>query len=86
MKKEVQTKMYVKKPIPVVAYQYTMEHFINVEETPGISYDIHTRPYIKTLEGEMQVNIGSYICQGIDGEYWAVKQNIFERTYDEVTL
>lgn len=86
MKTELQIKKYFKKPIPVEAYQYTMEHFIKAEETPGISYDIHKRPYIKTLEGEMQVNIGSYICKGIDGEYWAVKQNIFERTYDEVPV
>lgn len=40
--------------------------------------------YIKTLEGNMTTNIGDYICKGIEGEFWPVKKEIFEKTYEEV--
>lgn len=80
----VEIKRYIKKPIPVEAYQYTMDHFIGVVKTPGVSYDAYDRPYIKTLEGEMTFCVGDYVCKGIDGEYWVVKKHIFERTYEEI--
>lgn len=40
---------------------------------------------LKTLEsgeGTQNANFGDYILKGIDGEYWPVKPDIFERTYD----
>lgn len=39
---------------------------------------------IKTLEGDMQVNDRSYIVKGNEGEFWAVKESIFEKTYEPV--
>ena len=32
----------------------------------------------------MKLNAGDYIATGIDGEYWAIDQDIFERTYERV--
>lgn len=39
---------------------------------------------IKTLEGIMTASIGDYIIQGIDGEFYPCKPNIFHKTYEEV--
>lgn len=39
---------------------------------------------IDTLEGRMTVNNGDWIATGVDGEKWAIKQDIFNRTYEPV--
>jgi hypothetical protein len=38
---------------------------------------------IKTLEGYLNVTIGSYIIKGIKGEFYACKPDIFHMTYEE---
>lgn len=38
--------------------------------------------YIDTLEGVMTANVNDYIVKGINGEFYAVKPDIFEETYD----
>lgn len=37
---------------------------------------------IETLEGSMLAHEGDYILTGTEGERWAVKKHIFEKTYD----
>lgn len=39
---------------------------------------------IETLEGKMRVNFGDYICTGVNGEYWPVRKDIFEKAYEPV--
>lgn len=39
---------------------------------------------IKTLEGLMRANIGDYIIQGVNGEIYPCKPDIFEKTYEKV--
>ena len=39
---------------------------------------------LPTKEGNMKLNAGDYIATGIDGEHWAIDQDIFERTYERV--
>lgn len=39
---------------------------------------------IKTLEGVMHGDIGDYIIQGIKGEIYPCKPDIFEATYEAV--
>jgi hypothetical protein len=39
--------------------------------------------YIQTLEGEMTVQIGDFIIQGVKGELYPCKPDIFEATYDK---
>lgn len=46
-------------------------------EAVQMSYDF----VVDSLEGLMQGYAGDYLCRGIDGEYWAVRREIFERTY-----
>lgn len=37
---------------------------------------------IGTLEGQMRVNFGDYIIQGVNGELYPCKLDIFEKTYE----
>lgn len=39
---------------------------------------------IPTLEGKMIINNGDWILTGVDGEHWAVKDEIFNKTYKKV--
>lgn len=39
-------------------------------------------PAIKTLEGMMTVRDGDYIIEGVQGEYYPCKPDIFEKTYE----
>ena len=39
---------------------------------------------INTLEGDHSVKINDWIVQGVQGELYPVKPDIFEKTYEEV--
>lgn len=39
---------------------------------------------IKTLEGNMKVEIGDYVIKGVKGEFYPCKPDIFKLTYEEV--
>lgn len=38
--------------------------------------------YIATLEGDMLVSVGDYVIQGVNGELYPCKPDIFEKTYE----
>lgn len=40
--------------------------------------------YINTLEGSLLVNFNDYIIQGVQGELYPCKPDIFDETYDPV--
>ena len=39
---------------------------------------------IKTLEGTMRANFGDWIIQGVNGEIYPCKNEIFQKTYEPV--
>ena len=39
---------------------------------------------IETLEGGMTVSDGDYIIEGVDGEFYPCKPDIFEKTYEVI--
>lgn len=41
--------------------------------------------FVKTLEGEMHVSDGDYIIEGVNGEIYPCKPDIFEKTYEVVS-
>ena len=41
---------------------------------------------IWTLEGEMQVIKGDWLVTGVNGEHWAIKDDIFKKTYAELPV
>ncbi len=67
---------YVKKPIPVEAIQW-FKH----GDHPKVLQRMNGSFFIKTLEGFMDVTSGDFIIEGIHGEYYPVKPDIFEKTY-----
>lgn len=45
-------------------------------------FSLYTLP---TKEGKMALHEGDWIATGIDGEHWAIADDIFQRTYEEVS-
>lgn len=80
--------------------EYRKKTTIKAEQYQGTSeqnkrYNISTYPigpfdllsehaYLPTIEGDMELNIGDWLATGIDGEHWAIADDIFRRTYEEV--
>jgi len=42
--------------------------------------------YLETLEGSMLVTNGYWIATGDIGEHWAIKNDVFKRTYKELPV
>lgn len=55
---------------------------VNSEDWPHSKGD--DRMMIHTLEGKMTVEWNDFIIQGVSGELYSCKPDIFEKTYDEV--
>ena len=81
---------YRKKPVVIEAEQFTNENkdrafnFITCSAYP--SWDDKNNPTIKieTLEGEMTATLGDWIIKGVKGEFYPIKNDIFEQTYEPV--
>lgn len=48
-----------------------------VDTESGLVYGIR----VKSLEGWVEAYPGDWICKGVEGEFWRVKQEIFAKTY-----
>lgn len=88
---------YKKKPVVIEAFQLNERGLIGedwfwdaVSNDTIITHDFgkhNVSPAwceIKTLEGVMIANTGDYIIQGIQGEIYPCKPDIFEQTYEKV--
>lgn len=89
-----------KKPVVIEAFQYdgdlkTDHGFYYVPEWAAEAFEagimfydsVKNEPselFIKTLEGTHHVSVGDYIIQGIQGELYPCKPDIFEKTYEKV--
>lgn len=82
-----------KKPIVIEAFKWTGGP--NQTEDPvwiveaiklGVVRIEYPNLYIQTLEGEMTASKGDWIIQGVQGEIYPCKPDIFEKTYDEIDL
>jgi hypothetical protein len=85
-----------KKPVVIEAFQYDGD-LINSSGIPYVpSWAIEANDadiiyfkdagelYIKTLEGDHHVSVGDYVIQGVNGELYPCKPDIFEKTYEVV--
>lgn len=87
-------KTYRKKPIPIKALQWTGTNAKEVKEFVGkdIEFVYPTMDdsvviaTLHTLEGDMNVLLGAYIIQGVKGEFYACKEDVFKETYEEVVV
>lgn len=59
------------------------DYHIGLDRSKGHHHQVESY-YLPTKEGEMLLHIGNYIATGVDGEHWAIDQDIFERTYERV--
>jgi len=88
---------YIKKPIPVDAWQIDLLELVNQGnypdwvETARVQNQITINSYaadklsIYTLEGKMVAAEGDYLIKGPEGEYWFNKKDIFEKMYEIYT-
>ena len=42
--------------------------------------------FIPTLEGPMKINLHDWIATGINGEHWAISDDVFKKTYAELPV
>lgn len=92
---------YRKKPVVIEAFKWTVgpdqedDPIWIIEAIKTGNVVIHCpgqfeegEPFmsIETLEGTMTANIGDYIIQGIKGEIYPCKPDIFENTYDNASV
>lgn len=83
-------KRYRKKPVEIEALRLDPQNAFDVLDQVGgelemTDYGTPTALLIPTLEGIMRAEVGDYIIRGVEGEYYACKRRIFEKTYEEVT-
>ena len=70
---------YRKKPVVIEAFQWKPEMGeIGPVKQKFIGY------VIETLEGDMTVSDGDWIIKGVKGEFYPVKDDIFQQTYERV--
>lgn len=63
----------------IKAYEEGVMYFDSIgNEEPPIEL------FIRTLEGTHHTNVGDYIIQGVEGELYPCKPDIFEKTYEKV--
>ncbi len=86
--------IFRKKPVEIEARQFetnnepgdnNMNSLVTwVHSEGGEARHDGTDVYIKTLEGEMKASVGDWIIQGVKGEFYPCKADIFEMTYEPV--
>lgn len=91
---------YRKKPVAIEAFQYdgdlkgsdgqyyVPDWAVKALEDGTMYYgELDGQPgelFIKTLEGVHHASVGDYIIQGVNGELYPCKPDIFEKTYEAV--
>lgn len=70
-----------KKPITVEAHQFIADSPMwpaGVFENPTIP----GKYQLMTLEGRMDVLDRCYVMTGVEGERWAIREDVFDKTYE----
>ena len=77
---------YRKKPVVIEAVQFGLLNQEEIEEfiCGDLGRDEDGNNVIATLEGAMRVSINDWIIKGTQGEFYPMKNNIFEETYEKV--
>lgn len=86
---------YIKKPVEVEAFEFNGTYDSVRGRIPSSKYTFNPceqvngtmhKPFlvIDTLEGNMIANVGDFIIKGVEGEFYPIKEDIFQKTYDKV--
>ena len=82
--------LYRKKPVAIEARQFIGTHLEAVMAWCGGTFLAATGPVpvprgaIATLEGTMIVSLGDWVIQGVRGEFYPCRLDVFEETYEPV--
>ena len=79
-------KKYRKKPVVIKALllEESVESQENAVKWCGGKKGPDGGVYIDTLEGKMYVSTGDYIIEGVNGEFYPCKSEIFEKKHTKV--
>lgn len=77
---------YLKKPIPIPMVKWADDEasymqLLEMGAKPFISVNSDGSLDINTLEGRMKCPIGDYVAKGVNGEFYAIRADIQEKTY-----
>lgn len=80
---------YRKKPITIEAMQLSRYNTLEImnwigEPALGLTQTFEDGINISTPEGTHHARYGDYIIQGVHGEFYPCKPEIFEQTYERV--
>lgn len=83
---------YRKKPVEIEAFPFSyvkcmpyVEWFEKAKENEIVFFDDVSKKWcIKTLEGNHTISEGDFVIQGVNGELYPCKPDIFEKTYEPV--
>jgi hypothetical protein len=66
--------------------KYRKTALIEAEQyQPGMEDGIDEKgPYLDTLEGKLYIPPNGWIATGVNGERWAIQDDIFRMTYEAV--
>lgn len=75
-----------KRPVVIEAVQYDGT---NITALRGWTMDVtwsdtHDTWAVRTLEGDMRLDVGDWVIRGVHGEHYPCKAEIFDKTYEPV--
>lgn len=79
---------YTKIPVTITAVQWTGSNRVEIEEFLDGNENGEFKGdglFIITLEGTMRASKDDYIIQGVNGEFYPCKPDIFKKTYNVAT-
>ena len=74
---------YRKKPVVIEAKQLTEYNQVGIMLWCGGEKADDGGVVIDTLEGKHLARIGDFVIEGVNGEYYPCKPEIFEKTYEK---
>ena len=79
-------KQFTKKPIVINAVCLSTENILDIATWCGGRplYGLKSVLVISTLEGDMRADLGDWSIEGLAGEYYPCKPDIFHKSYTEV--
>jgi hypothetical protein len=78
---------YRKKPVVIEAFRWLTDRVPDWWRAKSVDAVVSAGSgvvTIRTLEGDMDAQPGDYIIQGVQGEIYPCKPDIFEQTYERV--
>lgn len=71
----IEAEQYIGSPAQIIEYNI-------VEIPPVIGTNKPYEYFIPTLEGPMELHAGDWIATGVNGEHWAIADDVFKKTYE----